>query len=184
MKCLKCEREFSNKKEICIYCVAPLDGQASSQKNHIVNEVSNIFISDEQNKEVKLKDLPEQFGRHVEDAVSKGNDEVVVKEERTIVQLPLASADEETNALSIEKVLIMLSKMADSLNDGYLEHSVYERIATDIIKDYISTFADNIKLDFVVNRITDSELSDYLNEKILNDLRAFVISTVSDKNKL
>ena len=57
-------------------------------------------------------------------------------------------------------------------------------MVADIIKDYISTLADNIKLDFVVNRITDSELSDYLNEKILNELRAFVISTVSDENKL
>ena len=171
-------------KRICIYCGAPLDGQAPRQTNYIVNEVSNIFISDKQNKKVKLKELPEQVQRHVEEAISKGNDEVVVKEESTIVQLPLANADEEPNALSIEKVSIMLSKMENSLNGGHLEHSVYERMVADIIKDYISTLADNIKLDFVVNRITDSELSDYLNEKILKDLRAFIISSVSDKNKL
>ena len=44
MKCLKCRREFSNKKEICIYCGDPLDGQAFPQTNYIVNEVSSIFI--------------------------------------------------------------------------------------------------------------------------------------------
>lgn len=184
MKCLKCGREFSSKKEVCIYCGASLDGQASLQSNYIVNEVSNIFISDDQNTEVNLKDLPETVRYQVEDAIRKGNDKVIVKEESTIVQLPLASADEEPKALSFENVLIMLSKMGNSLNDGHLEHSVYEKIVTDILKDYISTLADNIKLDFVVNRITDSEVSDYLNEKILKDLRAFVISSISEKNKL
>ena len=184
MKCPKCGREFSNKKQICIYCGAALDGQASPKTNYPVNEVSNIFISDDQDKEVALEDLPAQVRRQVEGAVSKKNDGVVVEDESTIVQSPFATANGQTSTLSIEKVLSLLSKMRASVNHGRLEQSVYERMAAGIIKDYISTLDDDTKLDFVVNRISDSELSDYLNEKILNDLRSFVISSISDINKL
>ena len=53
-----------------------------------------------------------------------------------------------------------------------------------MIRDYISTLDDDIKLNFVANKATTSELSDFLNEKILNDLRMFAISSASDKKKL
>ena len=59
---------------------------------------------------------------------------------------------------------------------GQLEPSVYDRMVADIVKDYISTLADDMKLIFVVNEIEGSEFSDYLNEKILKELRAFVLS--------
>jgi len=184
MKCLKCGREYSNKKEICIYCGAPLDGQASPQTNYIINEASNIFMSDQQNTEVNLKDLPESVRYRVEDDFRNGNDGVIVKEERTIVQPHLENTNEQSGALSLENVLTLLSKIRDSFNSGQLENSVYERMVSDIIKDYISTMADEIKLNFVVKEIINSELSDYLNEELLNNLRAFVISSLTDKKTL
>ena len=181
MQCLKCGHKFSDQRKICMYCGAQLGDHDSSQIHYNVSEERNVVISDEQNKEVKLKDLPEHLRHKVEDALRKGDDEVIVKEERTTVQQPLASAYEERNALSYEKILTLLSKMRDSLNNGHIEYRVYERMVADFIKDYISTLADNIKLDFVVNKIKDSELSDYLNDEMLNDLRGFVLSSISDK---
>ena len=63
MQCRKCGRELSDKRERCAYCGAPIDGQASPETNYPVRGKSSIYISDEQNKEIRLKDLPEQV-RH------------------------------------------------------------------------------------------------------------------------
>ena len=184
MQCLKCGRKYSDKRKICIYCGASLEGQNSSQKNYIVGKDSNIFITDEQNNEVRLEDLPEKARRKAENSIRKGDGEVIVKEEHKILQSSLEGMSGESGALSLEKILTLLPKMRDSLNKGHMEHSSYEKMVINIIKDYISSLADNIKLDFVVNGIIDSELSDYLNEEMLNDLRAHVISSISDKNKV
>jgi hypothetical protein len=52
-----------------------------------------------------------------------------------------------------------------------------------IIKDYISTLDEHIQIQFVFNQILDSELSEYLNEKLLKDLRKFLLSSISDRKK-
>ena len=184
MHCLKCGRKFSDKKKICIYCGASLDGQASPQANYLVTKDSNIFISEEQNNSVKLQNLPKHVRYKVEDDFRNGNDGAIVKEERTIVQPHLENTNEQRGAISLEKILTLLSKMKDSFNSGHLENSVYERMVLDIMKDFISTLDDDIKLNFVVNQIMDSELADYLNEEWLNNLRAFVISSLTDKKTL
>ena len=57
MQCLKCGREFPDKRETCIYCGALKGGQVSPKTNIFVSEDSSILITDDQNKEVKLKDL-------------------------------------------------------------------------------------------------------------------------------
>jgi hypothetical protein len=161
-----------------------LDGKDSLQANYLVTKDSNIFISEEQNNSVKLQNLPKPVRHKVEDAFRNGNDGVIVKEERTIVQPHLENTNEQRGALSLEKILTLLSKIRDSFISGHLENSVYERMVSDIIKDYISPMADDIKLNFVVTEIIDSELSDYLNEELLNNLRAFVISSLTDKKTL
>ena len=181
MQCSKCGRESSDKRKICIYCGAPQAGQASTQNNHIVSKKSDIFISDENNSEVKLKHLPENVRHKIEDAVRNGTGEVVVKDERKIVQSSSISESEKRNALSMEKVITILSKMRDSLNRNLVDNNIYEKMATDIIQNYISSLSDNIRLNFVVNEIMGCELSEYLNDKMLKDLRAFVISSITDK---
>ena len=129
---------------------------------------------------MKLKDLPEHLRHKIEDAIHKGDGQVISKEERTIVHSPPENAPEENNILSLEKVLTLLSGMKVSFSSGHMELGVFQRMVVDIIKDYISPLADSIQLEFVVNGILDSELYDYLNDKMLNDLRAYVISSISE----
>ena len=62
MQCLKCGRKFSDQRKTCMYCGAQLGEHDSSQIHYIVGENSNVFISDDQNREVKLEDLPEKRG--------------------------------------------------------------------------------------------------------------------------
>jgi len=41
--------------------------------------------------------------------------------------------------------------MKNSFNEGRIEYDDYERMASDIMKDYISTLDDHIKVDFFIN---------------------------------
>jgi len=157
--------------------------QFSYQANILVKEESQIVVTDDQNREVELTDLPDHIRRKVEDGIRKGHGEVIVHEERTSVLSPGGGIKEEQGALSLDKVLMLLAKMRDSFDSGQLEYPVYEGMITAIIKDFISTLADDIKIDFVVNQISESGLSDYINDDMLKELRAFALSSVSDQRK-
>jgi hypothetical protein len=180
VRCLKCGHENFGKKRDCIYCGASLEGETSREISYIVDKKSSIFISDKQKNEVNFNELPEKVRRKIEDAVSKGKNEVIVKKETSVFQPHPTSAKQE-HALSFEKVLALLSEMKNSFSEGRIEYDVYERMASDIVKDYISTLDDHIKVDFVINEIKNSEIYDYLDDKMIKDLKTFVISSVSDK---
>ena len=77
---------------------------------------------------------------------------------------------------SFEKVLTILDKMTDSYNDGQIEYSAYKQLVVKIVKDYISTLDDNVKINFIVNETKDSRLSKYLDDEMIKSLTAFVIS--------
>lgn len=180
VRCLKCGHEYADNKKNCIYCGASLDGEVLQAKNYIVDRESNIFVSETQNKEIKFNDLPDHVRHKIEDAIRKGKKEVIIKEECTVIQPPLTAAKQD-RTLSLEKVLSLLSEMKATFNKGHLEYNIYERMVFDIMKDFIYTLDDDIKIDFVVNDINNSEISDYLNDKIIKDLRTFFIASISDK---
>jgi hypothetical protein len=180
VRCLKCGREYAGQKKNCIYCGASLEGDVSQEINDITDKEGMIYISETQNKEVSLKDLPEHARHKLEDAIRKGKKDVVVKEERTVIQAHSTDAKEEP-ALSLEKVLTLLSEMKNSYNKGHFEYNIYERMVFDIMKDFIYTLDDDIKIEFVVNDINNSEISDYLNDKIIKDLRTCFIASTTDK---
>jgi hypothetical protein len=66
--------------------------------------------------------------------------------------------------------------MKEPLEDGIIEQSTYDHMTLDMMKDYISTLPEDMRLNFVVRDITQSDLCGYINEDILRDLRAFVLS--------
>jgi hypothetical protein len=182
VRCLKCGHENLGKKRDCIYCGASLEGETSREISYAADKKSNVFILDKQNKEVNFNDLPENVRHKIEDAVRKGKNEVVVKKETSVFQPHPTSAKQE-HALSFEKILALLSEMKNSFNEGRIEYDDYERMASDIVKDYISALDDNIEIDFVISEIKNSEIYDYLDDKMIKDLKTFVISSVSDKRK-
>ena len=180
MQCPKCGRKVAGKREACMYCGASLDGQPSTLKNIHVDDDHNVIIASDQQQKVKLEDLPANLRHKAEEAIRKDDQEGTSSDERSVVHATSGAAFSEQAALSLEKTLTLLSQMQDSLHKGQIDSSIYERMATDIVKDYIASMDDNIKVNFVVNGITNSELSVYLTDAMLNDLRAFVISSVAD----
>jgi len=163
---------------MCLYCGASPGQQPSSKINVVVNQERHITVSDDQHKELKPEDLPENVRQKVEAAIREGRGDVMVNDARTVVQPSLERTSAEECALSFEKVLSLLSKLKESLDCGKLEHGVYERIAAGFIKDYIAALPVETRLNFVVNEIPDSALSDYIDDKMLTDLRAFVLSSI------
>ena len=182
MRCLKCGHEYSGGKKNCIYCGASLEGEASREINYITSQKNNIFISEKQHKEVKFNDLPENIRHKIEDSFRKGKKDVVIKEERAVSQPTSATAKQE-RAWSFEKVLALLSGIKNSFKKGRMDYDVYERMVSDVMKEYLSTLDDNIKIDFVLNEIKTSEIYDYLDDGIIKDLKTFVLSAVSHKKR-
>ena len=124
-----------------------------------------------------FQDLPKQVRHKFEDALGEGKEEVIVKEQSTIVQDSLGLEKEEIVTASLWTVLTLLSKMKNSLESGKFGNREYNRMTFNIIKDYISTLPEDMQHNFVVHEITDSELSGLINEDILKGLRAFVLSS-------
>jgi hypothetical protein len=50
-------------------------------------------------------------------------------------------------------------------------------MALDMIKDYVSTLPEEMRLNFAMNELSNSELAGFINADILKDLRAFVLSS-------
>lgn len=180
VRCLKCGREYPGQKKNCIYCGASLKGEAPQEINYTVDNENNIFVSEKENREVEFRDLPEHIRHKIEDTIRNGKKKVIIKEERSVIQ-PLSTDAGQKPALSLEKVLALLSEMKDSFNEGNIEYIDYERLVSDIMKDYLATLDDNIRVDFVVNEIKNSKIYDYLDDRMLKKLRTFVISSVSAK---
>ena len=179
MECPKCGRQISAKKEKCMYCGASASGRSPSTINHKVSKNGNMIISDVHDEAETLQDLPDQVRSKIEDALREGKNEVLIKEESPIVH----DAEQEVPVVaSLERVLTLLSKMKDTLEDGKIDSSAYDRMALDMIRDYISTLPEDLRLNFVVHEITQSELFGYINEDILRDLRAFVLSSKTHDN--
>jgi hypothetical protein len=177
MKCLKCGRPIPDKEKKCIYCGASLDGRSPSKINHNADKDGNIIILDVHYETEMFQDLPEQARHMFEDALGEEKETVIAKEESTIVQDSLGLEKEENVTASLGAVLTLLSKMKSSLESGNIGNREYNRMTFNIIKDYISTLPDDMQLNFVVHEIRDSELSGFINEGILKDLRAFVLSS-------
>lgn len=177
MKCSKCGRQLSAKGHTCPYCGASHNEQSSSNLTHKVNKKGPLIVSDTQVGADKLKDLPEHIQNKINDAFRKGSKDVIINEQRTIVSDHSTSEKDVQNPVSLEKVVSLISKMRDSFEEGTIEYSNYQRFVSNTVKDYIASLPEDMRLNFVINDITNSELSGYINDDILKDLRAFVLSS-------
>lgn len=158
MQCPKCSRQISSKTKRCIYCGASINGQSLSKTDHNVGKDGPMIVSDIHYETDTYQDLPEQVRSRVDDALRKGDEGVIIEEESTIVQVLSGSNKEAPAMTSLEKILKLLSKMKNTLEGGNIGHREYNRMVFDIIKDHISTLPEDMRINFIVNEIGNSEL--------------------------
>jgi hypothetical protein len=156
----KCGHALAAKSETCMYCGVPRQGPGPGPAITGKSKWRHFAQSEEQ----KLKKGLSEHPRH-EDASGKRDDAVIAKANR--------------DALPLQKVLALLSGLRDSYNRGDIDYDVYEQMAAGIIKDCVTALDDDVRIGFVLNEITDSDLSDYLTDDILRDLRALVLASIA-----
>ena len=177
MECIKCGQPITTERKKCMYCGASAGTRSPSIIDHKVSKDGIMIISGTHCEAETLQDLPERVRSKIENTLRDGKNEVIIKEERTIVH------DEEQEvpvAASLKKVVTLLSKMKATLEGGTIGHREYNQMAVNIIKDYVSTLPEDIRLNFVMNDIKTSELSGYINNEALKDLRAFVLASKTE----
>jgi hypothetical protein len=91
------------------------------------------------------------------------------------------SVSSDKNPLSIENTVAMLAKMKGLLENGRFDAAVYERMALDSVKDYLTTLTDETRLIFVSYEIADSALGQFLNAEMMEKLKVSVMDEISEK---
>lgn len=180
MECPKCKRNLSVKRSTCLYCGASLDGAFSNHKSRIDIQDNTAVIVDEKPTKIDPTDLKESDLQKLTDAIREGEEAVLEKSQTQIEEISSAGKDDPTISLYLEKTLTVLEKMKESYKNRQIEYDIYKQMVVEMVKDYISTLDDNVKVHFVVNEISVSELAEYLDDGMLKELRAFVISSVSN----
>ncbi len=87
----------------------------------------------------------------------------------------------EADPLSLEKITAMLAKMKGLLDNGRFDVDVYERVALDSIKDYLTTLNEAAQLIFVSYEIDNSKLAPFLTEAMIEKIKLFVTDTISER---
>jgi hypothetical protein len=181
VECPNCKRNLSVKKSTCLYCGASLEGAFSNHKSRIDIQGKDAVVVDEKRTKVELTGLNPSDLQKIKDAIGEGKNAVIEKDQTQIQEFSSDWKDDTPIALSFEKLIAVIDKMKATYNDGQIEYSNYKQMVVEMVKDYISTLDNSVKIHFVVNEISASELAEYLDDEMLKDLRAFVISSVSDK---
>jgi hypothetical protein len=87
----------------------------------------------------------------------------------------------EADPLSLEKIAAMLAKMKGLLDNGRFDVDVYERVALDCIKDYLTTLNEGAQLIFVSYEIDNSKVAPFLTEDMIEKIKMFVTDTISER---
>ena len=178
MNCPECGRQLSAKGHTCLYCGASHDQQSSSNLTHKAGKEGTLIVSDTHVGADKLECLPEHIQNKIKGAFQKGNNDII-NEQRTIVTDQLAGEKDKQMPVSMEKIVILLSKMRESFEEGTIEYSHYQKFVSNMVKDYIATLPGDTRLNFVIKDIGNSALADFIDEDILKDLRASVLSSAA-----
>lgn len=152
MQCPKCNHPLSDESINCMYCGEPIPGGAAASD-----------ISEELSIEDMVMHTMAEVRDKRQDAGEEGN------------------ADSEADPLSLAKTSAMLAKMKELLDNGRFDADVYERMALDSIKDYLSTMNDGAQLIFVSYEIADSKLAPFLTEDMIEKIKMFVTDTIAER---
>ncbi len=179
MECPKCNRRIPVKKATCMYCGASMDGAAPDFDTRIAAGGSTIGIVGGEQIRIEPNDLSEEDRQAISDAVRKGQNHTVIDSKTQILQDHPARQEEAAPGRSCEEVLSLLGKMKSAYLDGQVEYGIYKRFVKDSIMDYTSALDENIKINFIVNDIKNSDLNEYLDDDLHKELISAVISRQS-----
>jgi hypothetical protein len=151
MQCPKCNHPLSDESLNCVYCGEPIPGRAP-----VLEGAEPLSIED-----------------MVKHTMEEGQDRR--KEDRR------KDAGSEADPLSLEKTASMLAKMKDLMKNGRFDANVYERMALDAVRDFLSAMDDSDQLIFVSYEIADSKLAPFLTEEMIAKIKASVMDSIAER---
>ena len=181
MNCPKCNRKVPDNRKTCMYCGEYLKRQLLSKNHSAMSNINGLHVHRERVEKIDLSDLPANIKAEVEDAFRKGKKSVTIHDESRIVKYPLDGTADKQIELSIDDALSLLTGIRDSYEQSNINTAEYEQMVLDILQNYLASIDDSDKINFVVNGILDSDLTSFLNDRMLKKLRGFIIESVSNK---
>jgi hypothetical protein len=178
MQCPKCNHPINDPSTHCMYCGAPTGGSTLLPGSASAPDTGGC-VHARQSGPFKLEGDPAGKNLQVENGVCSDGYEIVIE------QIEEVSSTEATNphidALSMEKTVAMLARMKNLLDSGRFDANVYEHMALDAVKDYLSPMTDSAQLIFVSYEIQDSDLGPFLSQEMIDMLRMYVMDTIAQR---
>jgi len=179
-----------------MYCGAlvadqiPLDRKDASEtgKDNVFVEKAGkgsraVTVHVDQRVYEKLEDMPESLRQKAEEALREGGKKVFVEEKTVSYTFPGSKSSQVHGTLSLREVLNILPGIRKRFSNGEIDYGTYRQIAIGIMKDYINSFDDQTKLDYMLREIKDSPVAIYLDEDMYKELQGYVISIVSGTHR-
>lgn len=196
MQCPRCGHNVAGNRERCMYCGAfvadqiPLDPKDSSKtgKDNVFVEKDGkgsmtVKVNVDQKVYEKPEDIPESLRHKVEEAIREGGKKHFVEEKTFSATLPESESSATFGTKPIENILDTLAQIRHRHNDRQIDHGIYRTMVIGVMKDFIDSFHDDLKLNYVINQIKDSPFAPYIDDEIYNELTKYFISTVSGTDK-
>ena len=196
MKCPKCGHDVPSTRGRCLYCGASLGNQTAGDakqasvpwgKTVVVEKDGKrgLGISINIGKRVheELKDIPESLRRGMEELLSEGGKNHFAVEETVVSTLAASEPAVPFATKPIEQTLDVVAQMKKLLNGGQIEYQTYTTTVIGIMKDFIDSFPEDRKLNYVVNEIKDSPFAPFVDDQIHNDLIKYFVSRAAGSNK-
>jgi len=196
MQCPRCGHNVAGNRERCMYCGAfvedqiPLDAKDSSKtgKDNVFVEKDGkgsiaVNVNVDQKVYEKLEDIPESLQQKVEEVLREGGTKGFVEEKTVSYTSPESESSPPFSPKPVEKILDTLAQIRHRLNDRQIDYGIYRSMVIGVMKDFIDSFHDDLKLNYVINQIKDSPFAPYIDDEIYNELTKCFISKVSGTNK-
>jgi len=197
MQCPRCAHNVAGNRESCMYCGAfvadqiPLDAKDSSKtgKGKVFVEKDGkgsiaVNVNVDQKVYEKLEDIPESLQQKVEEVLREGGTKGFVEEKTVSYTSPESKSSPPFSTKPVEKILDTLAQIRHRLNDRQIDYGIYRAMVIGVMKDFIDSFHDDLKLNYVVNQIKDSPFAPYIDDEIYNELTKYFISKVQKRQGL
>jgi len=161
-----------------MHCGAPTGGSTLLPRSSGASDTGDS-VHARQSGPFKLEDDLARKNLQNENGVYGDGYEVVIEHAEEVSSTK--AANPHVDALSLEKTVAILAKMKNLLDSGRFDTNVYEHMALDAVKDYLSTMNDSARLIFVSYEIQDSDLRPFLTQTMIDTLRMSVMDAIAQR---